>query len=596
MSPEQIRGAKLDQRSDVFATGICLYELLTGERLFSGDNDYKAVERVRQADVPRPSARNRQIPSTLENIILKALAKSPRDRYASANDLRRALQAFLAEAKLFIERKDLAEYLQALFEREYRAAQQGGTAGRVRAAEPSRGQRTAVQPLPPAALHDNGEATSVSAGRPVPQEPGAPSVAEDLGVFAHVPAPIGHSPVPEAMPADSPLPPASLDAEDMEGATLPRVADQQEFAPSQFDMDWDEQEPTTVSKGFREVAPLLVASAATRSAPAPGPSEHAESDAELDVGRAPTRAAAESTRAQTSALGQPSASLTPLSSLAPSASTQRSLPTLEIRRPREPRALVIALASLCVALAVFLGVSLLRDRADAGVRIDTDPLDAIVYIDGRRLPGERSPYIASKLTSSERHTIVVERSGHTSWSTTIKLPAGEILAIPLVRLEALAPDGPPLADEPEGAAPTDAAPQPPSSEAPAQVMETAPAVQRSVRPPSRPKRTSAGVTHAPKAKPVSTKVAAPPNTGAGTAEGQGAAGSTESGTLRINTRPWSVVSVDGVRVGNTPQTNIKVKAGQHTLKLENAEFGISQELTVTVQPGQTVTRVITLRP
>ena len=55
MSPEQIRGEPMDRRSDVFATGICLYELLTGERLFSGESDYAAVEKVRNVQVEPPS-------------------------------------------------------------------------------------------------------------------------------------------------------------------------------------------------------------------------------------------------------------------------------------------------------------------------------------------------------------------------------------------------------------------------------------------------------------------------------------------------------------------------------------------------------------
>ena len=63
-----------------------------------------------------------------------------------------------------------------------------------------------------------------------------------------------------------------------------------------------------------------------------------------------------------------------------------------------------------------------------------------------------------------------------------------------------------------------------------------------------------------------------------------------------NTRPWSTISVDGVAVGNTPQMNLKVSAGTHTITLENPQFGIKQKLTVTVRPGETVTRVVTLKP
>ena len=77
MSPEQIRGELMDRRSDVFATGICLYELLTGERLFSGETDYAAVEKVRNVAIEPPSRLNREIPSALEQIVMKALVEAP---------------------------------------------------------------------------------------------------------------------------------------------------------------------------------------------------------------------------------------------------------------------------------------------------------------------------------------------------------------------------------------------------------------------------------------------------------------------------------------------------------------------------------------
>src|SRR5262249_25409599 len=115
MSPEQIRGELMDRRSDVFATGICLYELLTGERLFSGESDYAAVEKVRNVAIEPPSRLNREIPSALEQIVMKALARHPRDRYHTAADLRRALLAFMAESNGECSAKDLAEYMRTVF-------------------------------------------------------------------------------------------------------------------------------------------------------------------------------------------------------------------------------------------------------------------------------------------------------------------------------------------------------------------------------------------------------------------------------------------------------------------------------------------------
>ena len=62
MSPEQVRGLPVDRRSDVFAVGICLYELLTGERLFVGESDFSTLEKVRNVEILPPSSYNRQIP------------------------------------------------------------------------------------------------------------------------------------------------------------------------------------------------------------------------------------------------------------------------------------------------------------------------------------------------------------------------------------------------------------------------------------------------------------------------------------------------------------------------------------------------------
>ncbi|NIQ57618.1 MAG: PEGA domain-containing protein [Gammaproteobacteria bacterium] len=66
------------------------------------------------------------------------------------------------------------------------------------------------------------------------------------------------------------------------------------------------------------------------------------------------------------------------------------------------------------------------------------------------------------------------------------------------------------------------------------------------------------------------------------------------GTLRVNTRPWSQVYVDGRLIGNTPQMNISVPAGSHRLTLVNPDFNIRHNVTVNVGAGQTVTKVINL--
>src|SRR3954469_15532187 len=118
MSPEQVRGLPIDRRSDIFAVGIVLYELLTNERLFVGESDFSTLEKVRNVEILPPSSYNKKIPDELERIVLKALAKDPEDRYQNAIDLHDDLQAFLHTAGEFYSRKDLAGWMKKTFGKE----------------------------------------------------------------------------------------------------------------------------------------------------------------------------------------------------------------------------------------------------------------------------------------------------------------------------------------------------------------------------------------------------------------------------------------------------------------------------------------------
>ena len=87
-SPEQAQGLGVDQRSDVYSLGVVLYEMVTGQPPFAGDNPVTiAYKHVREQPVP-PRQLNPAIPAAFEAIVLQAMAKDPADRYTSAEELR----------------------------------------------------------------------------------------------------------------------------------------------------------------------------------------------------------------------------------------------------------------------------------------------------------------------------------------------------------------------------------------------------------------------------------------------------------------------------------------------------------------------------
>ncbi len=97
MSPEQLLGEAIDHRSDQFALGIVLYQMLAGARPFDGDDGRPAIQRVRR-EPPRPfKSAGVAVPRGLERIVLRCLAKRPADRFERTDELVAELARFLEE-------------------------------------------------------------------------------------------------------------------------------------------------------------------------------------------------------------------------------------------------------------------------------------------------------------------------------------------------------------------------------------------------------------------------------------------------------------------------------------------------------------------
>jgi serine/threonine-protein kinase len=88
LSPEQARGEAVDARSDVYAAGCVLFELLTGEPPFTGDTPVAVAYQHVREDPRRPSELNPHVPAELDAVVLKALSKNPANRYQSAAEMR----------------------------------------------------------------------------------------------------------------------------------------------------------------------------------------------------------------------------------------------------------------------------------------------------------------------------------------------------------------------------------------------------------------------------------------------------------------------------------------------------------------------------
>jgi CheY-like chemotaxis protein/tRNA A-37 threonylcarbamoyl transferase component Bud32 len=116
MSPEQAWGKRLDRRSDIFSLGSVLYEMLTGAPLFEGDTDMSVLESVREGEVAPPTSRGVEVPKRVDQIVLKALAKNPQERYQNASEFEKDLHAVLYTYQPSPGPADLAIYMHRLLE------------------------------------------------------------------------------------------------------------------------------------------------------------------------------------------------------------------------------------------------------------------------------------------------------------------------------------------------------------------------------------------------------------------------------------------------------------------------------------------------
>lgn len=118
MSPEQASGKPIDRRSDIFSLGIILYELLSGIKVYAGDETSSRYQEVREANIPRLGSIIPQLPSQLESLVMKMLSKEPDDRPQNCSEVIKELDDILSDRSKNRLASELGSVITELFPKE----------------------------------------------------------------------------------------------------------------------------------------------------------------------------------------------------------------------------------------------------------------------------------------------------------------------------------------------------------------------------------------------------------------------------------------------------------------------------------------------
>ena len=115
MSPEQIQDGTLDRRADVFSLGVVLWESLAMRRLFKTNNEASTIRSILKHMPAPPSVLRPEIDEGLDQIVLKALAKQPDERFQTCEEMRKALEGYLFQCGEQIDAADISSYMSNVF-------------------------------------------------------------------------------------------------------------------------------------------------------------------------------------------------------------------------------------------------------------------------------------------------------------------------------------------------------------------------------------------------------------------------------------------------------------------------------------------------
>jgi serine/threonine protein kinase len=191
MSPEQAWGRPIDARSDLFSLGAVLYEMLTGERLFTGDTEIGVLESVRQGQIRSTRQSDPSIPVEVDEIVARALAYDPQSRFASAGEMKQRIESVLHTLGLAPDPTDLAAWVHRVLEEEPSSGDWSVPAYPLAAAEAPAAFAAPAAPEPEPEVY----AVPDWPAEPAPYAPDVPAAREVAAV-----APIGEVHVGESAP------------------------------------------------------------------------------------------------------------------------------------------------------------------------------------------------------------------------------------------------------------------------------------------------------------------------------------------------------------------------------------------------------------
>jgi serine/threonine protein kinase len=200
MSPEQAWGRAVDARSDLFSLGSVLYEMLTGERLFTGDTEISVLESVRQGQIRSTRQSDPSIPVEVDEIVARALAYDPQARFASAGEMKQKIESVLHSLGLSPDPTDLAAWVHKALEEE--PASGDWSVPAYPAVVPPAVVPSAVVPSAPAPEVDLGRdlALELEGSFEAPEWPPAPELAPEPEPALAAVAPMGEVHVGESAP------------------------------------------------------------------------------------------------------------------------------------------------------------------------------------------------------------------------------------------------------------------------------------------------------------------------------------------------------------------------------------------------------------